>query len=68
METGQEIRHLVSEEIAEHILNNVKLIYERDHFDKARWKLTANRQFTVKSAWQYIRHREEVQFIMKQCG
>lgn len=68
METGQEIRHLVSEEIAEHILNNVKLIYERDHFDKARWKLTASRQFTVKSAWQYIRHREEVQFIMKQCG
>lgn len=46
-----------SEEIADHIKNDVYFEASDDYWDKPWWIPTASRKFTVSSAWNIVRHK-----------
>lgn len=47
------------EEIVQHITTTINLPQNVEEHDSPIWMLEQNGKFSVKSAWQYIRHKEE---------
>lgn len=52
-------------EIVEHILTHIKPPRGRIEKDKPLWMLESRGEFTVKSAWNYIRHKEDPNRVYK---
>lgn len=53
------LKTIILEDLVQHIINNIKVSKLNQVVDRAYWKLNATGKFTVKSAWQYIRYKEE---------
>ncbi|XP_075105034.1 uncharacterized protein LOC142179115 [Nicotiana tabacum] len=55
----EKIREILPEELADHILLNMKSLLVHDVLDKPQWMLETRGVFSVKSAWEYLRRRNE---------
>ncbi|XP_019241016.1 PREDICTED: uncharacterized protein LOC109221004 [Nicotiana attenuata] len=55
----EKIREILPEELAEHILQHVKPPGMIEDIDKPYWMLEPRGKFTVKSAWAYVRRRND---------
>ncbi|XP_060195017.1 uncharacterized protein LOC132624223 [Lycium barbarum] len=55
----ERLYEVLPEEVVNHIQQHIKVPLELEGDDKAWWQLTKNGLFTVKSAWDYMRQREE---------
>ncbi|KAK4733287.1 hypothetical protein R3W88_007548 [Solanum pinnatisectum] len=65
-EWNEEVIHeILSTELAEHIISNIKPPRGRNETDKPCWMLDTKGIFSVKSAWNYVRHKEEPNQIYK---
>nr|XP_033511835.1 uncharacterized protein LOC117276617 [Nicotiana tomentosiformis] len=53
------LRELLPDELADHILDSITPPSDYSMKDKPWWKLETKGQFTVKSAWKYIRKRRD---------
>lgn len=56
---------LFPHDIVQHIVSNIKPPRSELGKDKPCWMLESNGAFSVKSTWQYIRHREDKNRIFK---
>ncbi|XP_060200889.1 uncharacterized protein LOC132629179 [Lycium barbarum] len=59
------IRNNLPEELAEYILNDVQPPARGDELDRPWWMLETKGDFTVKSAWEYIRSKGEKRDVYK---
>ncbi|KAK4728573.1 hypothetical protein R3W88_021561 [Solanum pinnatisectum] len=59
------VKEILPTEFADHILGHIKPPQGRIEDDKPCWMLDNTGAFTVKSAWNYIRHREDPNRIYK---
>lgn len=59
------MRDLLPEDIAEHILESIDPPHVHDMKDKPWWYLESKGQFSVKSAWQYIRKKRQESKLYK---
>ncbi|XP_060190742.1 uncharacterized protein LOC132620026 [Lycium barbarum] len=59
------IRNNLPEDLAEYILHEVKPPAKPGEIDKPWWMLEKNREFSVKSAWEYLRSRGEKKKVYK---
>ncbi|WMV60306.1 hypothetical protein MTR67_053691 [Solanum verrucosum] len=59
------VREILPTEVAEHIICNIKPPRGRNENDKPCWMLETKGIFSVKSAWDYIRQKEEPNRIYK---
>ncbi|KAH0745167.1 hypothetical protein KY285_006824 [Solanum tuberosum] len=59
------VREILPTELAEHIICNIKPPRGRKENDKPCWMLETKGIFSVKSAWNYIRQKEEPNRIYK---
>ncbi|XP_060216645.1 uncharacterized protein LOC132644105 [Lycium barbarum] len=50
----------LDQELAQHIKENIKVPVEEED-DEPSWMLETNGRFSVKSAWEFLRHRESKQ-------
>ncbi|KAK6786237.1 hypothetical protein RDI58_014762 [Solanum bulbocastanum] len=65
-EWNEEVIHeLLPTELAEHIISNIKPPRGRIETAKPCWMLDTKGIFSVKSAWNYVRHKEEPNQIYK---
>ncbi|XP_070037046.1 uncharacterized protein [Nicotiana tomentosiformis] len=55
----EKIREILPEEFATHILHNIKPPRVQDILDKPVWTLETSGEFSVKSAWEYLRSRKD---------
>lgn len=55
----------MSHDLASHILENVKLSDSIDVLDKPIWSLETRGEFTVKSAWEFLRSRRDTAITYK---
>lgn len=53
------LRQSLTDELATHIMENCKPPELKDTLDKQLWMLQPNGEFSVKSAWDYVRRRNE---------
>lgn len=56
---------MVPEDIVNHIISKVKAPADENGKDRPWWMLEAKGNFIVRSAWQYTRHKEQPNKIMK---
>ncbi|XP_060200489.1 uncharacterized protein LOC132628743 [Lycium barbarum] len=54
----------LDQELAQHIKENIKVPVEEED-DEPCWMLETNGKFSVKSAWEFLRHRESKQISYK---
>ncbi|XP_070056988.1 uncharacterized protein [Nicotiana tomentosiformis] len=55
----EKIREILPEELADHILLHMKPPVVHDVLDNPQWMLETRGVFSVKSAWEYLRRRNE---------
>lgn len=55
----QFLQELFPQEIVQHIVGNIKPPKIGGEEDKPFWALEVNGSFLIKSAWNYIRHKED---------
>lgn len=51
------LTQILSHEVVSHIIQNIPCLIETEIIDNSWWMEETNGKFTVKSAWNYIRHR-----------
>ncbi|XP_060202140.1 uncharacterized protein LOC132630587 [Lycium barbarum] len=59
------LREQLSEDIVQHIMQNISPPVDTLPLDKTWWMLEQNGKFSVKSAWNYIRQKDEREDIYK---
>ncbi|XP_059285014.1 uncharacterized protein LOC132038353 [Lycium ferocissimum] len=59
------IRNSLLEELADHILTEIQPPSKGNELDVPYWKLSTNGQFSVKTAWEYVRSKAEKRDIYK---
>ncbi|XP_060178090.1 uncharacterized protein LOC132608026 [Lycium barbarum] len=62
------IRNNLPKDLAEYILTEVKPPAKPGEIDKPWWMLETNGEFSVKSAWEFIRSRGEKKEVYKKFG
>ncbi|XP_019245221.1 PREDICTED: uncharacterized protein LOC109225083 [Nicotiana attenuata] len=55
----ERLREILPEDLASHILQNIQPPTTSDMIDKPVWMLENRGEFSVKSAWEYLRRRQE---------
>ncbi|XP_075074578.1 uncharacterized protein LOC142162156 [Nicotiana tabacum] len=59
----EQLRELLPGDLASHILDNIQCPEISDECDKPIWSLDTRGQFTVKTAWEYLRRRKDPAII-----
>ncbi|XP_019251036.1 PREDICTED: uncharacterized protein LOC109229948 [Nicotiana attenuata] len=55
----EKLRELLPDDLALHIINNIPCPAYSDELDKPIWSLDTRGQFSVKTAWQYLKRRKD---------
>lgn len=59
------LQQLLPQDMTDHIILNIKPPRIKSLADKPYWSLNPKGDFTVKTVWQYIRHKEEKNITYK---
>lgn len=64
----QLLQRYFAREVIEQIMKNVKSLNEERGIDKPCYMLESRKNFPVKSAWQYMKHKENTNRILNGYG
>ncbi|XP_075079894.1 uncharacterized protein LOC142165180 [Nicotiana tabacum] len=64
----ERLREILPEDLAAHIIDNIKPPMIHEQIDKPYWMLESKGEFTVKLAWDYLRREGSLALSKKICG